>query len=962
MGDAIFSVQAIMTLQDLISDKLAGIGRALAATGRAAEGVGLKMAALARAMLPLVAVAGALLLGLGGATAKAADFEQAMSNVKAVAGASTQEMAALRQNALQMGADTSFSAVQAAEGQEELAKAGLNANAIIAAMPGVLSMAAAGDIGLAQAAEAATDTMKTFHMEAGQIGFIGDVMAATANRTSTDIGLMTQSLKNSSAVAASVGVSLLDLSAMIGSLADQGIKGAEAGTQLKTAMLRISAPNKDAAKQLASLGVATRDARGNILPIFDVLGSLETKLSGMGSGNRADILKKIFGDDAISAINALFNKGIKQVRAFSGELANSTGSAAETAKTKLDNLRGAWESLSGSVETLLIHLGTPLLAPLTRLTQGVTKVVNVLAMLANTEAGQTIVTLASGAATLVVVSAAVAAGLWAWSMAGTAVTWALAPLGTALAALGAPVWGVLAVVTALVVAWKTNFGGMRTTVTEWWDKVVLVFRGVSAVLGSLTGSTGELKGQLARDIEAKGLLGLVTSIGKVVFRIRQFFVYLWDAFRDGTRDIGNIFAPLASAFDPIFNALAPLGGVLKSLLGLGVDSKLSAWGAAGRLVGDVLGAAMRMIALGIRIALVPLQLFGAILGFVISLFKGGHQGQAQAFKESIANIFTSIWQSVEAAFPGISAALQRLWLQFEIWCVGLGTRLTTWLGDMWRGVGDWFAGLNPMAWLSSAFAGVGEAITAALASAGTSLSTWWEGIATWFAGLSPVAWITSAFAGVGEAISSGFDQVRQFLATLDLSAAGAAIMSTLVAGVKSAAGSLWGAVKGAFSGVSSLIPHSDAKEGPLSTLTASGRAIMTTLASGVTAAGPGLAKATATAMAGAAMTMAMPLVPAVAGPDMPSLSAPAAWLPESIDIPGLPDLTATASWSSLPLPDIRLPDTTSPGQMRSTEDSGHAPDQSRRIVIQSLAVTLPGVQDGEGFRRELQRFVEQYDA
>lgn len=868
MGDAVFSVQAIMTLQDLISGRLADIGRSLAATGREAAGLGAKMASLAKSMLPVVAVAGTLLLGLGGAAAKAADFEQAMSKVRAVSGGAAEDMAALRKNALEMGADTAFSALEAAGAQEELAKAGLGANQIVAAMPGVLSMAAAGEIGLSQAAEAATDTMKTFHMEASQIGFIGDVMAATANRTSTDIGLMTQSLKNSSAVAASVGVSLLDLSAMIGSLADQGIKGAEAGTQLKTTMLRLSAPTADAAKQLAALGVNTRDAQGNILPIFDILGSLEAKLAGMGSGKRAEVLKAIFGDDAVSAVNALLNTGIDKVKAFSAELAGSAGSAAETAATKMDNAKGAIEELSGSFETLTILIGEPLLAPITKVVQGVTKVINVLSLFADTDIGRTVVLVASGLATLVVASAAVAAGLWAVSLVGPVVTGALAPLGAALGALGAPIWIVIGLVAALVLAWKTNFGGMRATLTEWWDKIVLVVRGVSAVFGSLTGSTGELKGQLAKDIEAKGLLGVVTSVGRVVFRIRQFFVSLWDAVQAGTQNLGKVFAPLAGVFDPILNALAPLGGLFRDLFNLGVDSELSTWGAAGRVVGDVLGTAFRAIAFGIRMALVPIQLFGALAGYVVGLVTG-QGGTLADLGASLGNVFTGVWQSFQAAFPGVAAAIDSLF-------------------NLLSGIGDAVAGL--------------------------------------FAGFDPLG-----------AISAGIEAVTTYLMSIDLSACGAAIINTIRAGIMSAVESLKSTVSTALSGVRSLLPFSDAKEEPLSTLTASGRAIMTTPAAGVGAAGPSLAGATSAAMAGAAATL------------------------NGLTPPSLPDLTGTASWQTVPPPDVRLPDAAA-AQPETGVASGRERARQGGVVIQSLAVTLPGVADGEGFVRGLQRFVEQYDA
>ncbi len=937
MGDAVFSVQAIMTLQDLISGKLTAIAGKLAATGHEAAGLGVKMAALAKAMLPVAAVAGAVLLGLGGAVAKAASFEQAMSKVKAVSAASAEDMAALRKNALQMGADTSFSALEAAGAQEDLAKAGLNTTQIIAAMPGVLAMAAAGDISLSQAAEAATDTMKTFHLEASQIGYIGDIMAATANKTSTDIGLMTQSLKNSSAVAASVSVSLLDLSAMIGSLADQGIKGAEAGTQLKTAMLRISAPNKDAAKLFAKLGVATRDAKGNILPIFDVLGSLEKKLAGMSTGKRADILKKIFGDDAISAVSALFNAGIDKVKAFSKELAGSSGSAAETAAIKLDNLKGALESLRGSFETLLINVGDPLLKPLTMLVQGITKVVNGLNSLAETEAGRTLVTLAGAAASAVIASTVVAAGMWAMSLAGAAASWALAPLGAALGALGAPIWVVIGLIAVLVLAWKTNFGGMQTTITAWWNKIVLVVKGVAAVFGSLSGSTGELKGQLAKDIEAKGLLGVVTKVGKIIFRIRQYYVSLWEAFRDGVKNIGAVFAPLASAFDPIINALSPLWGWFKKLLNIGVNSKLSTWAAAGRLVGTVLGVAFRLLAMGVRATLVPLQMLAALFGFVIGLFTG-KGGSLADLGKSFGDIFSGLWASFEAAFPQVAIWLQKIGLQILMWIIDLGYNAAQKFAEAWQALTAWLSGLDIMGTLSGLFAGVGEAIMGALSSAGAALSSWWDGVTAWFASLDPVGWITNAFAGVGEALSTAFSQVTSFFSSIDLSACGAAIIDTISSGVMSKIESLKGKVSSALAEVRNLLPFSDAKEGPLSALTASGRAIMTTLATGVTAAGPALAGATGKAMAGAAATL--------------TLDTPA----------NLPDLTGTASWRAAPPPDVSLPDTDSQSTANGRKSSPDGARGGKRIVIQNLSVTLPNVSDADGFGRALQRLVEQYDA
>jgi hypothetical protein len=165
-----------------------------------------------------------------------------------------------------MGADTSFSALEAAGAQEDLAKAGLNTTQIIAAMPGVLSMAAAGDIGLSQAAEAATDTMKTFRMEASQIGFIatsGRHGQPDVHRHRADDRVSQKFLGRGR----HVGCRCFDLSAMIALWPTRASRASRPAHNFKRAMLRISAPNKDAVNNSPRWAWPTRDARGNILPI-----------------------------------------------------------------------------------------------------------------------------------------------------------------------------------------------------------------------------------------------------------------------------------------------------------------------------------------------------------------------------------------------------------------------------------------------------------------------------------------------------------------------------------------------------------------------------------------------------------------------------------------------------------------------------------------------------------------------
>ncbi len=979
MGDAVFSVQAIMTLQDLISGKLTAIAGKLAATGRAAEALGLKMAVLAKAMLPLVAVAG---LVLGGLTAAALSTVKTQKALGELASVGVQDMGVMA------AAATKFSNAFAGTSKSEFLSAAYDIKSGIASLSDA-GVAAFTDLAAltGKATKSTVDVMtslfatgygiykqsydKLSDMQFGELFSAG--IAASVQQFKTTGGGMASAISQMGASATNAKVAMQEQFTVLGML-QATMSGSEAGTKYRQFI-------SNAAKAGGDLKLKFLDANKQLRSMPDILGELHKKFGDVLDATEKLQIKKAFGsEEAVALIDLLYNKVgdlNANIRAVGGAMGQGRGFTLAMAQTMNRDL-GASIQLAGQRLHNLVEIIGGMFAPILQTAvDGVSALVLLLQQgatwLADSGWGSAIVGVVAGLSALVTVSAAVAAGMWAMTIAGPVVTAALAPLGTALGALGAPILAVLAVVAVLVAAWETNFGGMRDTLMGWWDNISLVFRGVSAVFSTLSGSTGELRGQLARDIQARGLLGLVTSVGKIVFRIRQFFVSLWDSVRDSTKSLGAIFAPLASAFDPLFNALAPLGGVIKSLLGLGVDSKLSSWSAAGRLVGEAFGTAMRMIAMGIRMALVPLQLFGALLGYVIGLFTG-QGGTLADLGASLGNVFSGLWQSLEAAFPQVAAALENIRAAILGKIVSLGGQTFEDLTIIGQSLAAWFAGLDVMGWLTSAFAGAGEAIGGALSGIGQIAGQAFDGLTQTLAGVGQtVAGLFAGFDPLG-AVMAGIEAVTGYLMSIDLSACGAAIINTIRAGIMASIESLKATVGQALAGVRNLLPFSDAKEGPLSALTASGRAIMTTLATGVTAAGPRLARATSAAMAGAAMTLVPPALPAMAMPTqpplaqpatpvaLPDLSASAIWSPQGVAAPDLPDLSGTAAWSVSP-PDVQVPGREQP---QATANDANAPAQGGRsqggVTIHNLTVTLPSVQDGNGFARELQRLVEQYDA
>lgn len=208
-------------------------------------------------------------------------FEQSMNQLQAVSGATADQMAGLQSQALQLGADTSFSAGEAAQGMLELAKAGMSAKETGDAIGGVMSLAAAGNLDLAQAAEITANALNAFNLPAADSGRVADILAAAANSSSVEVTDMAQSFNMASAVFSSSGQSIDDLSTSIAILGNNGLKGSDAGTSLKTMMMRLTAPTKEAKKLMNELGINIYDAQGKTRAFPDILADLQQAMTGV---------------------------------------------------------------------------------------------------------------------------------------------------------------------------------------------------------------------------------------------------------------------------------------------------------------------------------------------------------------------------------------------------------------------------------------------------------------------------------------------------------------------------------------------------------------------------------------------------------------------------------------------------------------------------------------------------------
>lgn len=288
---------------------------------------------------------------------KYAQFDKAMSRVKAATHASRGEMNLLREAAISAGADTAFSAEEAAGAIEELAKAGVSTEDILSGgLTGALSLAAAGELQVGKAAEIAATAMTQFKLKGDQIPHVADLLAAGAGKAQGSVEDLGMALKQSGLVASATGLSLEETTGTLAAFASNGLIGSDAGTSFKTMLQALQNPSDRSAATMEKLGISLYDAKGQFAGMRNLADQLAQGMSNLTQEQRDQAMAQIFGSDAVRAANVLYKEGAAGIRDWT-EKVNAAGYAAQTAMIMQDNLVGDLEKLGGSFDTLLIKSG-----------------------------------------------------------------------------------------------------------------------------------------------------------------------------------------------------------------------------------------------------------------------------------------------------------------------------------------------------------------------------------------------------------------------------------------------------------------------------------------------------------------------------------------------------------------------------------------------------------------------------
>lgn len=293
-------------------------------------------------------------------------FEAGMSEVQAISGASGKDLEKLSAKAKQMGATTKFSATESATALKYMAMAGWKTNQMVSGLSGVMNLAAASGEDLGTVSDIVTDSMTAFGLKAKDSGHFADVLAKASSSSNTNVAMMGETFKYVAPLAGSMKYSIEDTATAIGLMANAGIKGSQAGTELRSILTRLVKPPTDAAAALSALGISTTKADGSMKPMRQTMAELREKFSGLTDSQKSQYAAAIAGQEAMSGLLAIVNASDSDFNKLQKAIDNSSGAAKKQADVMNNNLQGALYDLGSAAEAVGIGIYEDIKTPLTK--------------------------------------------------------------------------------------------------------------------------------------------------------------------------------------------------------------------------------------------------------------------------------------------------------------------------------------------------------------------------------------------------------------------------------------------------------------------------------------------------------------------------------------------------------------------------------------------------------------------
>ncbi|TKN41906.1 phage tail tape measure protein [Enterococcus faecium] len=620
------------------------------------------------------------LIGVGVAVAKVGgDFEEQMSRVKAISGATGDTFEQMKQQAIDLGAKTAFSAKESAAGMENLASAGFSAQEIMKVMPGLLDLAAVSGGDVALASENTATALRGFGLEASEAGHVADVFARAAADTNAEVGDMGEALKYVAPVANSMGISLEETAAAIGIMSDAGIKGSQAGTTLRGALSRLARPTKAMQDTMDNLGVSFYDADGKMKPLKTQVELLKKAFEGLTPEQQQNALVTLYGQESLSGMMALIDKGPDSLGKLTKSLKDSDGAADDMARTMQDNMNSSIEQMFGAFESAAIVIQKILAPSIKKVADAISGLVE--KFVSAPESTQRLV-VAIGAIAIAIGPVLYALGMLVKAfqtmkvglgVLGNGIS-LFKKLGSAIGFLTSPVGLVIAAVALLVVGfiylWNTS-EDFRNFWIGLWEGIKSAVSSAVEWIQNAWKSTGEWFNNLWKSIK-EGADNVWTTIqeapGKAADWIKnkwtetkEFFSSIWDGIKEAA----------SSAWEGIVNILAPYVIAIKNVFQPMIDFFTNLWSQ----IGSIAGSAWEII---------KTVVMGPIL-LLIDLITGNFN----QLKEDASMLWTTLTTNIQNIITTFVDIVVGYYTALKDTVINIWNVLTSTIKDVWNSFTTW---------------------------------------------------------------------------------------------------------------------------------------------------------------------------------------------------------------------------------------------------------------------------------
>lgn len=634
------------------------------------------------------------IIGIGVAAAKVGgDFESQMSRVKAISGATGSSFEELRQQAIDLGAKTAFSAKESATGMENLASAGFNTKEIMAAMPGLLDLAAVSGGDVAMASENAATALRGFNLDASQSGHVADVFAKAAADTNAEVGDMGEAMKYIAPVANSMGFSIEEVSAAIGIMSDAGIKGSQAGTSLRGALSRLAKPTDEMQSKMDELGLSFYDSEGKMKPLKDQIGMLKDAFKGLTPEQQQNALVTLYGQESLSGMMALIDKGPDKLGKLTDSLKNSDGAADKMAKTMQDNMNSSLEQMMGALESAAIVVQKILAPAVRRVADSISGLVDKFVS-APEPVQKMIVTIGlivAAIGPLLVIFGQAVLVLQRVKVGFLALRSGLALIGSGFTAISLPVLGIIAAIAAVI--------AIGILVYKNWDKISKFGKEVWANVKKFASDAAEVIKEKWGDITkwfsdtwesikegAKGLWDgtiqgakdAVDSVKNAWNGIKEWFANLWKGTTSG----------LASAWDSVTTTLAPFVETIKTIFQPILDFFSGLWGQVQTIFGSA-WEIIKTVVMGPVLLLIDLitgdfNQFKEDFAMLWQTLCTNIQTLVSTFVQIVVGFFTAWGQTVSNIWSTVVNTVQSLWSAFTTWVINMAKSIVDGIVNGWN--------------------------------------------------------------------------------------------------------------------------------------------------------------------------------------------------------------------------------------------------------------------------------------